>query len=469
MTTHPTSRPHELLKSEFSKDQLRFDEESLLFYGRDWTRFKTPKPLAIFFPFSTEDVQKIVQLSIQNKWSLVPSGGRTGLSGGALACNGEIVVSFEKMNRILEFREADRTVLCQSGVITEEIQNYVSEKGYFYPVDFAARGSSHIGGNVATNAGGIKVLRYGLTRDWIRGLKVVTGKGEILSFNNGLIKNATGYDLRQLFIGSEGTLGFITEVEVGFTNPPPPLGLFLVQLPSHKNIMDIFLRFKKTLTLTAFEIFSEVALQKVLAKNPALKRPFDEESPFYAVIEFEMPSEAQLDTALETFGEAMTAGEATNGGLSQNDQQFKEFWAYRERISESLASDTPYKNDISVRISKVTDFMQAADQALAQRAKDLEIIWFGHLGDGNLHINILKPQNISAEDFYKDCQQFDQILYSVVKQFEGSISAEHGVGLTKKPFLQYSKSTEEIKIFKEIKAIFDPHNIINPNKLFSLE
>ncbi|HJP51527.1 MAG TPA: FAD-binding oxidoreductase, partial [Pseudomonadales bacterium] len=174
-------------------------------YGRDWTRFFPPVPSFVVFPRNIEIVLRLVKFANEAKISLVPSGGRTGLSGGAVATDGEIVVSFEKMNQVLQFNEVDNTVVVEPGLITQQLQEFATQKGLFYPVDFASSGSSQIGGNIATNAGGIKVLRYGLTRDWVRGLKVVTGSGELLDLNKGLIKNATGYDLRHLFIGSEGT------------------------------------------------------------------------------------------------------------------------------------------------------------------------------------------------------------------------------------------------------------------------
>ncbi len=212
----------EKLKAIFPSDRLLTDEASLQHYGRDWTKHFDINPSAIVFPLSTDEVVKLVKFARSEKIGLVPSGGRTGLSGGACALNGEVVVSFEKMNRVLEYNELDRTVRVEPGLITEALQNYAKEKDAYYPVDFAARGSSQIGGNIATNAGGVKVLRYGLTRDWVAGLTVVTGAGDVLELNKGLVKNATGLDFRHLMIGSEGTLGFVTEASMRLTSPPKP-------------------------------------------------------------------------------------------------------------------------------------------------------------------------------------------------------------------------------------------------------
>ena len=189
-----------------SKDQIKTDEESLKYWGKDWTTYFDIKASAIVFPRKIEDVVGLVKWARKNKIALVPSGGRTGLSGAAVASQGEVVVSFDQMNKIKEFNPTDQTVVIDPGVVTETLQEFAHAQQLFYPVDFAATGSSQMGGNIATNAGGIKVVRYGLTRDWIAGLKVVTGTGELLELNNGLVKNATGYDLRHLFVGSEGTL-----------------------------------------------------------------------------------------------------------------------------------------------------------------------------------------------------------------------------------------------------------------------
>ena len=206
----------------FTSKQIYTDSERLQIWGKDWTNGFEINPSAIVFPETIEQVKEIISFAIRENVQLVPSGGRTGLSGGAVASNGEIVVSFDRMNAIKSFNASDKIVTCEPGLITADLQTFAKEQGFFYPVDFASAGSSQIGGNVATNAGGIKVIRYGLTRDWVAGLKVVTGTGHLLDCNFGLVKNATGYDFRHLMIGSEGTLGLIVEVDIRLTTPPPP-------------------------------------------------------------------------------------------------------------------------------------------------------------------------------------------------------------------------------------------------------
>ncbi|MBX3039991.1 MAG: FAD-binding oxidoreductase [Bdellovibrionaceae bacterium] len=452
------------LQTIFGPDRILVDAESLKHYGRDWTTYFDIQASAVVFPETTEEVQTLVKWARTNKIPLVPSGGRTGLSGGACALHGEVVVSFERMNKISEFNPTDQTVICGAGVITESLQKFAVEKGLFYPVDFAAKGSSQIGGNVATNAGGIKVVRYGMTREWIAGLKVVTGTGEILNLNRALVKNATGYDLRHLFIGSEGTLGFVTEVTIRLAPPPPPLQVMVLGVSSLDAVMNIFAEFKTKTTLTAFEMFADNALDIVLA-GTGLPRPFETKTPFYVVAEIEKRSEQDEEKILSVFESCVEQGFVLDGAMAQSQAQATTFWRYREDISENLSKYSPYKNDLSVAISKVPAFMQDLDAILKAAYPTWTVVWFGHIGDGNLHINILRPADMSKEDFVTECRKVDTLVFQCVSKHEGSISAEHGVGLTKKSFLKYARSEAEIDLMKGIKKVFDPDGIINPGKV----
>lgn len=455
------------LSAFLTSEQIKTDPDSLKYYGKDWTTYFDVQASAILFPTSTEEVVKIVHWARKNKVALIPSGGRTGLSGAAVATRGEVIVSFERMNKILNFNETDQTVHCQAGVITEALQQFAQAKNLYYPVDFAARGSSQIGGNIATNAGGIKVIRYGLTRDWVAGLKVVTGSGEVLELNRALVKNATGLDLRHLFIGSEGTLGFITECTMRLTAPPPPLKVLVLGVSTLDAVMKIFAQFKQKTTLVAFEMFSDKALKKVLA-NTDLAKPFETDTPFYVLAEVETRGEKDEEQTLEVFEKCLLEGWVQDGVISQSEVQAKNFWRLREDISESLAKHSPYKNDISVAISQVPVFMNELDQILTRAYPSWEVIWFGHIGDGNLHINILRPDGLSKEEFVKECRKVDILVFEAVMKHRGSISAEHGVGLTKKAFLRFSRSQEEIELMKGIKKVFDPDQIMNPGKIFDI-
>jgi FAD/FMN-containing dehydrogenase len=450
---------HELL----SVRQVRSDADALANWGHDWTSSFKVAPAAVVFPESIDDVVGLVERANERRWALVPSGGRTGLSGGAVAGNGEIVVSFDRMNRILDFNAADRIVRCQAGVVTQALQEFARERGLCYPVDFASSGSSQLGGNIATNAGGIKVIRYGLTRDWVAGLTVVTGAGRVLELNHGLVKNATGYDLRQLFIGSEGTLGCIVEAEMRLAKAPAPQQVMVLGVERFADIVKLLGRFQSELELSAFEFFSELALMKVTAHR-SLRRPLAAPAPFYALIEFDA---ARLDTAMALFEACVEDGWVGDGIVSQSDAQAAELWQLREGISESIAPYTPYKNDVSVQIAAMPEFLGAVDTVVRSAYPDFEVCWYGHIGDGNLHLNILKPATLTVDAFFERCHHISPRIFEVVARCNGSISAEHGVGLLKRDFLGYSRSDDEIAAMRSLKAIFDPNGVMNPGKLLA--
>ncbi len=443
---------------------LRDDPDSLQTYGRDWSTLYAPNAGSVAFPETTEQVLELVHYANDHGVALVPSGGRTGLSGGATACNGELVVSFERMNKILDFDLVAASVTCQPGVITQTLQEYALEQGLYYPVDFAARGSSQIGGNIATNAGGIKVIRYGLTRNWVSGLKVVTGKGELLNLNKGLIKNATGYDLRHLFIGSEGTLGLIVEATLQLTRPPQQPRVLVLAVPELAGVMDVFAAFRKQVELNAFEFFTEACLRHVAARG--VPRPFAEPSDYYVLIEFDTPTDEPMNTALALFEQLAEQGVVSDGVASESESQAQALWQLRDDITEATAHYRPYKNDIAIPVGKVAPFMQAADELLAREYPDYEVIWFGHIGDGNLHIGVLKPDSLDYDEFVRRCAGVTEHLCELLARFDGSISAEHGVGLSKKPYLGYTRSALEIDYLRALKLTFDPNGILNPGKIF---
>ncbi|WP_025871089.1 FAD-binding oxidoreductase [Methylobacillus glycogenes] len=457
----------EQLSTIVGEQRVKTDDDSLKTWGVDWTKHYEPRPSAIVFPASTEEVQAIVKLANEHQVAVTPSGGRTGLSAGAVAANGEIVISLDRMNKVLSFLHADRLVHIQAGVVTEQLQQYAEQQGLYYPVDFAAAGSSQMGGNIGTNAGGIKVIHYGMTREWVLGLTVVTGKGDVLHLNKGMIKNATGYALHQLFIGSEGTLGIVTEAEIKLTRQPQDLKVLVLSVPDFAAVMPILHAFQQRIDLTAFEFFNQIALEKVLAHGHA-SRPFDTESPLYVLLEFEGRFEAVVDDAMQIFEHCMEQGWILDGVMSQSQAQAEALWHLREGISETIAPFTPYKNDISVLITHVPAFIAEIDAIVAANYPDFEVCWFGHIGDGNLHLNILKPADLSKDEFFEKCKVVNQFVFETVQKYNGSISAEHGVGMTKKDYLHYTRDTVEIQYMRELKKVFDPNGIMNPGKVFDL-
>lgn len=449
------------------EDWVKTDPADLQTYGTDWTRQFPVAPSVIVMPKTVAEVQAVVKLANEIPFKLVPSGGRTGLSGGAVATDGEVVLVLDRMNQILDFNAADRQVTCEAGVVTEQLQQFAESQGLFYPVDFASSGSSQLGGNVATNAGGIKVIRYGMTRSWVTGMKVVTGRGDLLDLNRGLNKNATGYDFRHLFIGSEGTLGIVVELTMALSAPPQDPAVLILGVEDMTQTMPVLEAFQNRLSLTAFEFFSEQALQHVIAEKN-LARPFETASNFYALIEFEQRGEEDLEAAMALFEHCLEQGWIVDGTISQSLTQAESLWRLREDISETIAQFTPYKNDIAVRVSAVPQFLKDVDSLVREQYPEFEIIWFGHIGDGNVHLNILKPENLEAQVFFEQCGSVSNQVFSLVQQYGGSVSAEHGVGLLKKPYLNYSRDPQEIEYMRLIKQAFDPNGVLNPGKVFDL-
>ena len=455
------------LSAVLTPEQVAVDPGSLETYGQDWTRFTPPAPTAIVFPRDTADVVAVVECARRCQFALVPSGGRTGLSGGACAANGEVVVSMDKMNAISPVNLTDRTVTVGAGAITQNVQQAARDADLFYPVDFASSGSSQIGGNIATNAGGINVIRYGMTREWVAGLTVVTGKGEVLELNKGLMKNNTGLDFRHLFIGSEGILGFITEATLKLTAPPKDPTVLVLGLSDMSAIMTVLDRIQSTTPLLAYEFFSELAVSKVV-DHAGVARPFETRTPFYALVEFERENDMTDAHVFEAVEQCMEEGWVIDAVMSQSVAQARALWRLREDISETISKWTPYKNDISSTVSKVPELLAAVDEVVHKNYPDWEVVWYGHIGDGNLHLNILKPEYLQIEEFKARCSVVSTDIFDAIKALGGSVSAEHGVGTLKAPYLGYSKSDSEIDAMRAIKAIFDPDGILNPGKVFSI-
>jgi len=443
----------------------------LVHYGRDWTRRWTPAPLAIALPTTVGEVQAVVHWANARGVAIVPSGGRTGLSGGAVAANGELVLSLERMNKLLGFDPIDRTLSVQAGMTLQAVQDAAREHGLQYPIDFAARGSCSIGGNIATNAGGIRVIAYGNTREWVAGLKLVTGGGQLLDLGRGLVKNSSGYDLRHLAIGAEGTLGIVVEATLKLTDTAPPSNVMLLGLSSFEALMQTFAVFRARLQLQAFEFFTERALHHVIAHagpTQPVVNPFTLMYPFYALIEFcsDETSEAEV---LAAFAQCLEQHLVSDGVLSQSQAQAAQLWRLREDITESLAKHTPYKNDIAVRISALPAFLAEAQLLLNREYPQFDLVWFGHIGDGNLHINMLRPQDMDLDSFVAECERVTALLARTLQRFGGSISAEHGIGLVKKTYLSSTRSDAEIDMMRAIKAVFDPNGVMNPGKLFDAD
>ncbi len=443
---------------------IKTDPADLEHYGRDWTRRWTPAPLAIALPGTVDQVQAVLRWACEHGVAIVPSGGRTGLSGGAVAAKGELVLSLERMNRVLGYDPVDNHLTVQAGTPLQVVQEAAQAHGLLYPVDFGSRGSCSIGGNIATNAGGIRVIRHGNTREWIAGLKLVTGTGELLDLGRGLVKNSSGYDLRHLAIGSEGTLGIVVEATLRLTQPLPAAQTLLLALPSFEAVMQVFGAFRARLDLQAFEFLTDVGLRHVLAHGGI--NPFETVYPYYVVTEYDAADEAQQAAGLAAFEHCLEQGWVLDGVQAASEAQAAQLWRLREGITEALARYRPYKNDISVRISALPVFLAKARTLLDEAYPQFEVVWFGHIGDGNLHINVLQPDGVSDGEFMAQCAKVTAVLADLLQQVGGSISAEHGIGLVKKDYLESTRTAAEITLMRGIRAVMDPKGILNPGKIF---
>ncbi len=449
------------------------DPTDLAFYGADRCRGGWPvRPSLVVFPRAVAEVQAVVRACAAHGVPIVPSGGRTGLAGAATATAGEVVLSLGRMRRILEVDPAARTLRCEPGATLQEVHEAAAAVGLLYPVDYAAKGSAQIGGSIATNAGGVKVLRYGLTRDWVLGLKVVLASGELLELGGALVKNNTGYDLRQLFIGSEGTLGVVVEATLRLCRPPADALVALCAVPSDDHVLALFSRLRGGgLTLSAFECFDHGCLAHVLAHRRG-DPPFAAPSPRYALVEVEVPvpGEAAREHASDelgaVLGDAQEAGEIDDAVLAGTAAQARALWAYREDISESLHRHTPHKADIALPVARVAAFLTAWRPLVAARLPEIEALNFGHVGDGNLHLNLLRPEGMALPAFLDRVHAFDDELYGLVQAHAGSISAEHGVGLLKRGHLHFTRTATEVAVMRGIKAVLDPAGLFNPGKIF---
>ncbi|MBK8215581.1 MAG: FAD-binding oxidoreductase [Myxococcales bacterium] len=439
------------------------EPEDLATYGRDWTRVYEPRPSLVAFPRSRDEVSRLLALANLHGVPVVPSGGRTGLAGGAVAKDGEVVLSLEKMRHMDPVDVVGATVRVEAGAVTQVVHEHCAPFGLTWPVDFASKGSSHVGGNIATNAGGVKVIRYGLTRTWVLGLEVVLANGEVLELNGALEKNNTGTDLRQLFIGSEGTLGVVTAATLKLTKLPGKLTVALFATPSLANVLRLFAKVRTgPFTLSAYEFFTAECLAR-LERHRKVRAPFADGSPFYVLVELEHTDEASLEAFVSS---VFDEGIVTDGVLAQHEGDARALWELREGISESLsATGLPHKNDISLPIAALEPFCEKLGSVFAERYPGWEICLFGHVGDGNLHVNVMKPDGLEKAAFLAKTKEADADLFTLVAAHGGSVSAEHGIGLLKKAALGYTRSPAEIERMRAIKKAFDPNGILNPGKV----
>jgi FAD/FMN-containing dehydrogenase len=438
----------------------------------DWRGRFTGKALAVLRPADSAEVAQLVAACGEARVPLVPQGGKTGLVLGSVpdASGTAVVLSLARLNRVRALDAANRTITVDAGCILHQIQQAAAGAGLLFPLSLAAEGSCTIGGNLATNAGGTGVLRYGNTRELCLGLEVVTARGELWEGLRGLRKDNTGYDLRDLFIGSEGTLGVITGAVMKLYPAPKASITALVAVASARRALQLLnlMQDQAGAGLTGFELMSDFCLRLVARHFPQLPRPFARHHPQYVLLELSSSeSERHAIELLETaIGHAVEQGLAQDAVVASSIAQSKGLWQVREHISMAqAAAGKNIKHDLSVPISRIADFIEQTDAQLAQAFPGCQVVCFGHLGDGNLHYNIAPAEGVPHDDFLEHQAAINRIVHDSANAFDGSISAEHGIGALKRDELPRYKSQVELNMMRAIKAALDPLGIMNPGKI----
>ena len=437
-------------------------EERGLFIGKSSLLLK---------PQNTEEVSKILKLCNKHNIKVVPQGGRTGLCGGTIPSeNGkEIMLSLERMNNIKELNEENFTITVEAGCILNNIQNIADEKNFLFPLSLASEGSCTIGGNISTNAGGINVLRYGMARDLVLGIEVVLANGEIWNNLISLRKDNRGYDLKQLFIGSEGTLGIITSAVLKLFPAPRNIETALFAIPNPDAAIELLglARSASADLLNAYELVSRVGMEMVIKNIPGAKEPLKEKYKWYILIEFSSSSKNNLRQQIEDLFElALNKNIVLDGVIAESTQQRKELWTLRDGLNEAQKPEGgSIKHDISVPINNVSKFIYSASKCVEEFIPNSRVVAFGHIGDGNIHFNISQPLEQDKKEFLNKWTDVNKLVFDIVKNLDGSFSAEHGIGKLKREELQNYNPTIEINLMKSIKSSFDPNNILNPGKV----
>jgi FAD/FMN-containing dehydrogenase len=460
------------LRSIVGDAHLVTDPAEMAPYLTDWRGRFTGRARAVVQPSNTEEVAQVVAACASARVPIVPQGGRTGLVLGSVpdASGTAIVLSLRRLNRIRAIDAANRTMTVEAGCILYDIQQAASDAGMLFPLSLAAEGSCTIGGNLSTNAGGTAVLRYGNTRELCLGLEVVTAQGRVWGGLRGLRKDNTGYALRELFIGAEGTLGVITAAVLKLYPQPKAALTALVALESPRSALELLslMQDRCGAALTGYELMSDFCLRLVGSHFPELPKPFATHYPCYALVELSSnDSEDQAAELVESaVGAALDAGIALDAVLASSVGQSLGLWKLREHIP--LAQATAGKNikhDISLPVSSIPDFIERTDSALQAAFPGCQVVCFGHLGDGNLHYNIAPPEGIGHDSFLAHQDAVNRIVHDSVAAMNGSISAEHGVGALKRDELPRYKPAVELDMMRAIKAALDPLGIMNPGKI----
>ena len=420
--------------------------------------------LALLRPANTDEVASVMKICHAAGQSVVPAGGMTGLAGGHESGVADILLSTERLNRIEAVDPRARTMVVGAGVILQQVHERAAEDGLMFALDLGARASCTIGVNIATNAGGVRVLRYGMMREQVLGLEAVLADGSVVSSMFDMLKNNTGYDLRQMFIGSEGTLGVVTRAVLRLREAPLAVETAMLAVPSWDKVMELLRYFDAALpgALAAFEVLWRDFYALNTSEYSEIDPPLDTEAPFYLLIDVFISDldhgRANLESLLTT---CLEQGEIVDGTIASSETERARLWQIRENFEpEQRKYDARFGYDVSLPIERMPEYVDAVRAELCAKQPEAEVFAYGHIGDGNLHFSIYPAA--------ADRDTVDEIVYFPLKALHGSVSAEHGIGLEKKAYLGYTRNAAEIEMMRQTKRMFDPANILNPGKLFDL-
>jgi len=446
------------------------DADTLAPHLKEWRGIYTGTSPILLLPASTAEVAEIVCICAETGTPIVPQGGNTGMCGGAVpdGSGDQVILSLSRMNKVRALDPLNYTIAVDAGCILADIQAAAEEAGRLFPLSLAAEGSCQIGGNLSTNAGGVNVLKYGTARELVLGLEVVLPDGRIWDGMTGLRKDTAGYDLKQMFIGAEGTLGVITGAVLKlFPLPKSRQTLFVaINDPGAAVALLADLRDRTGDRVAAFEIIPRDALDMVLTHIPGTSDPLAKRYGWYALVEIASPDPEIPQDAGDLLEAAFEKGLVLDAATASSEAQRSALWRLRESISEAeRAEGASIKHDVSVPVSDMPAFMAKARKAVEKVLPGIRVIAFGHIGDGNVHFNLCQPKGADGQAFLKRWVEFNKIVYDVVMTFQGSISAEHGVGQLKREELQHYKSAAGLDLMRAVKQALDPKGIMNPGKV----
>lgn len=424
----------------------------------------------MLMPATTDEVARIVAACAASGTPLVPQGGNTGLCGGAIPdpAGTQVLLSMSRLNRIRAVSAENYSMVAEAGCVLADLQQAAHDAGRLFPLSLAAEGSCQIGGNLSTDAGGTNVLRYGTARDQVLGLEVVLADGRVLDCLRSLRKDTAGYDLKQLFIGAEGTLGIITAASLRLYPPVARLGTALLAVESPRTAVRLLgeLRVRLGDRLQAFELISARAMCLVLQHASGAVNPLGGESPWYVLVETALREDEDDDRHEATLMATLEQSLASDAVIAKNASERDRLWGLRHAISEAQKLDgASLKHDVSVPVAAIGEFIEAAERAVTARIAGARVVAFGHVGDGNVHFNVSQPRDWSAERFLAEREAMAEVVYDVVATFDGSFSAEHGVGVLKRDALLRYRSATEVDVMRALKRALDPDNLLNPGKV----